>query len=211
MARRPLITDTVNLVGFRRRLLAAIWDGIIIGFFTFVLATLIGIVGLVVQMFNSSEEIPMDRIIILTGLVFGIIYYVGFWSSSGQTFGKSMLGIRVVGKDGKKLNVGKAILRYIGYLISGIVLSLGFLWVLFDGKRQGWHDKIAGTYVVEADDEWPATGEAKLVVADPEQRKWTWIVLWFLLALVAPGALFGSLFILGPIVSRVLRGMFGGG
>lgn len=210
MVRRPLITDDVKVIGFRRRLVAAIWDGIIIGFFTFVLATLIGIVGLVVAMFNPNEELPMDRIIIITGLVFGIIYYVGFWSSSGQSFGKSMTGIRVVGKDGKKLSVGRAILRYIGYLISGLILSLGFLWVLFDGRRQGWHDKIAGTYVVEADAEWPTKGDAKLVVADPEQRKWPWIILWFVLAVVAPGALFGSLVILGPIVSRVLRSFFGG-
>jgi uncharacterized RDD family membrane protein YckC len=38
--------------------------------------------------------------------------------------------------------------RYVGYIISTIPLCLGFLWVGFDSKKQGWHDKIAGTVVV---------------------------------------------------------------
>jgi hypothetical protein len=43
---------------------------------------------------------------------------------------------------------GIAFLRCVGYLISGPVLCLGFLWIAFDGKKQGWHDKIAATLVI---------------------------------------------------------------
>jgi uncharacterized RDD family membrane protein YckC len=46
--------------------------------------------------------------------------------------------------------MGKAVLRLIGYFISGIVIWVGFLWILFDANKQGRHDKIAGTYVVKA-------------------------------------------------------------
>ncbi len=57
------------------------------------------------------------------------------------------MGIMVVGADGAKISVGQAILRALGYTISSI-LMLGFINMIFDANRQGWHDKIAKTYVV---------------------------------------------------------------
>jgi len=44
----------------------------------------------------------------------------------------------------------RGLLRWAGMEISGVVLFLGYLWILIDKKKQGWHDKIAGTYVVKA-------------------------------------------------------------
>ena len=62
-----------------------------------------------------------------------------------------MMGLKVVrAADGGPVSFGTGIVRLIGYLISGIVLDLGFLWILVDGKRQGWHDKIANTVVIAA-------------------------------------------------------------
>jgi uncharacterized RDD family membrane protein YckC len=85
----------------------------------------------------------------LLGFVGGVGYYVYFWSSSGATPGKMMLGLRVVSAEtGEIIDVGTAILRYVGYIVSGIPLLLGFLWVLWDPNKQGWHDKIAKTRVV---------------------------------------------------------------
>lgn len=49
-----------------------------------------------------------------------------------------------------KLTTGQAILRYIGYYASTIPLLLGLVWVGFDARKQGWHDKIAGTLVIKA-------------------------------------------------------------
>ncbi len=71
----------------------------------------------------------------------------------GQSPGKIALGIKIVRKDGseRKIGIGLAILReWIGKIISIIFLLLGFLWILFDDKRQGWHDKLADTVVVRA-------------------------------------------------------------
>ncbi len=48
------------------------------------------------------------------------------------------------------MSFGKTVMRLIGYFVSSIVIWLGFLWILFDANKQGWHDKIAGTYVVKA-------------------------------------------------------------
>jgi uncharacterized RDD family membrane protein YckC len=58
-----------------------------------------------------------------------------------------MLGLRVVSVDGGPVTLWQAIRRVIGYLVS-YILYLGYLWVLIDNHRQGWHDKIANTYVI---------------------------------------------------------------
>ena len=50
------------------------------------------------------------------------------------------------------MGIGSTLVReIIGKLVSGIVILLGYVWILFDGKRQGWHDKIAGTVVVNVE------------------------------------------------------------
>jgi uncharacterized RDD family membrane protein YckC len=62
-----------------------------------------------------------------------------------------LLSLRVVdAKTGGSLSVGQSIARYLGYFVAGIPFGLGILWVGFDSKKQGWHDKIAGTVVVRS-------------------------------------------------------------
>ncbi len=143
---------TITVIGFGRRLMATLIDGILLAVFTFIVAFVIGFVGIFIQMFNPNEPLPLSQLIIVCGAVLSVIYYVGYWSKSGQTIGNTLLGIKVVSKDGSSLSGGKALLRYVGYIASGIVASLGFLWVAFDRRRQGWHDKITGTYVIRAED-----------------------------------------------------------
>ncbi len=68
----------------------------------------------------------------------------------GQSLGKMAVGIKIVKTDGTPVGLGTAFLREIlGKLVSAIVIYIGFIWLLFDDKRQGWHDKIASTYVVK--------------------------------------------------------------
>lgn len=69
---------------------------------------------------------------------------------NGQTVGSRITGIRLVMEDGSKLTYGKAILREVVSNISFIVLFLGFFWIGWDKKKQGWHDKIAQTLVIKA-------------------------------------------------------------
>jgi uncharacterized RDD family membrane protein YckC len=62
-----------------------------------------------------------------------------------------MLSLQVVdASSGEPLRVGQSILRYLGYFVSTIPLCLGLVWVAFDPRKQGWHDKIAGTVVVRS-------------------------------------------------------------
>ncbi|MBN1663187.1 MAG: RDD family protein [Deltaproteobacteria bacterium] len=81
-------------------------------------------------------------------LLISMAYYTYFHGTSGQTIGKMIFGLRVVQATGENMTFGIAFLRWVGYLISGLCFYLGFLWAAFDGKKQGWHDKIAATVVI---------------------------------------------------------------
>jgi uncharacterized RDD family membrane protein YckC len=75
--------------------------------------------------------------------------YVYFYLRRGQSFGKRFIGVRVVRIDGRPLDYQAALLRHIvGYPLSILFFGLGIVWVLWDGRRQGWHDKLAKTVVV---------------------------------------------------------------
>lgn len=73
-----------------------------------------------------------------------------FWVERQATPGKLALGIRIIDAEtGGTPPAGRLVLRYLGYLVSAIPLGLGYLWMLWDGRRQTWHDKIGGTLVVK--------------------------------------------------------------
>jgi uncharacterized RDD family membrane protein YckC len=87
----------------------------------------------------------------LGGLVLLItLFYYVLMTARGATIGKKVFGLKVVKADGTPPGFGRALLRQtIGYFVSSF-FWLGFIWIAFDPQRQGWHDKIAGTYVVRA-------------------------------------------------------------
>lgn len=151
-------TTDMQYAGFGRRLLAYGVDFLILYFFGNVIQTLMG-VNLLSEILKVTSLEQMQQIssnysyLNLISLLFGVFYFVYFWSkNNGQTPGKKMMAIKVVKSDGSDLTVGNAIIRYVGYFISSMVLCLGFFWIMFDKKKQGWHDKIAGTVVVKTQD-----------------------------------------------------------
>lgn len=198
--------QTITVIGFGRRLIAALIDGLLVGFLTFVLTVCIGFVALLFDIYVRGESFPFDKLIILCGAIFSIAYYIGYWTKSGQTLGKTMTGIKIVSTDGAPISAGKAVLRYIGYIVSGIILSLGFLWVAFDRKRQGWHDKIANTYVVYVDDNFSGADAVKFVPSDPE-RNWIWLIIWIILVIVTPVGFGSGVWILGPVINQSISNM----
>ena len=210
------VGQTIPVIGFGRRLVASLIDMLVVGFLTFVLVVALSFAILLIDIFTAykypDREFPVDTMTLWLGLIVSAVYFVGYWAKSGQTFGKTVMGIRIVSTDGTPLSWGKAFLRYIGYIVSGIVLSLGFLWLAFDGKRQGWHDKIAGTYVLMGDEDRFTGKDTQELVPTDRGKGWIWLVLWFVVALVMPTALFGSLLILGPairtVVSNILNNLF---
>ena len=78
-----------------------------------------------------------------------ITYYVGFLTWRGQTPGKMIVGIKVIRTDKNPLTLRDSVVRYCGYLVSLFSFCAGFIIIAFDKKKQGFHDKIADTYVVK--------------------------------------------------------------
>jgi len=78
-----------------------------------------------------------------------IAYFTYFHGRTGQTLGKMCCGLKVVNTHGEVISYRRALLRWAGYILSSLILYLGFLWVAIDRNRQGWHDKVASTYVIK--------------------------------------------------------------
>ena len=86
------------------------------------------------------------------GLLLLIVYVVAAFVLCwrGTTPGKKVFALRVIKESGGECHLSSMLVREIvGKTISGAVFLLGFLWILFDRERQGWHDKLANTYVVQ--------------------------------------------------------------
>lgn len=199
---------TVTVMGFGRRLAANLIDMMFVWVFGLLLGTAVGVAGLLVGMFTPDRPMALNLLIVASGLIFSVVYYIGSWAKTGQTIGKMTIGVKVVGADGNPPSWGAATLRYIGYIVNMIVFSIGFLWIVFDGKRQGWHDKLAGTYVVYVDDQFDSVDDVQLAPAESE-RRWVWVLLWLLLAISVPGSLVG-VWSMGPYVGQALTTFFSG-
>jgi uncharacterized RDD family membrane protein YckC len=81
----------------------------------------------------------------------GGIYFVLFWSGAGQTPGMRLLRLRLRGPGGAPPSTGRALVRAIGTVIAIVPLFAGYLPVLFDDRRRGLPDFLAGTVVVYED------------------------------------------------------------
>lgn len=85
----------------------------------------------------------------LIGWVLPAVVVLLFWMFKQATPGKMAVGALIVdARSGEPASTGQLIGRYLGYFISLLVFGLGFVWVAFDSRKQGWHDKLAGTVVV---------------------------------------------------------------
>ena len=111
---------------------------------------------------EGSGQLVSTETVIAVFTLSTIIYYVFFWTMIGQTVGMILLGLRVVTLEGRRLTVWRAIIRFIGYIIAALPFFLGFAWILVDNRRQGWHDKIAGTYVAYV---WAAKPDERFLVS----------------------------------------------
>ena len=130
----------LELAGFGQRLLAQVID-------LFWLLPLSFLLGAVATFVNQG---PMSLGGELMGNLIGALVILLFWAERQATPGKLVLGLRIVDAEtGGMPELRSLVMRYIGYLVSALPLGLGYLWVLWDPRRQGWHDKMARTLVVQ--------------------------------------------------------------
>jgi uncharacterized RDD family membrane protein YckC len=129
---------TARHAGFWVRVLAQLID-----------AALLALVGGVVTELGMHPH-ALDPTTDGLGALLSLLYFSVFWSwlGGGRTVGMRFLGLRVVGTDGQLIGYGAALIRWLGLVVSVSVLFLGVIWVAFDPQKQGWHDKLARTYVV---------------------------------------------------------------
>ena len=130
--------------GFWLRLFACLIDALLYFLFTLTALVLIfgwGNIATSVWTFGPTEE--------TIKYVFPAVLTVSLWRRYKATPGKLALRMVIVdAKTGAAPSLGQCIVRYLGYIPATLPLCLGLLWVAVDKRKQGWHDKLAGTVVV---------------------------------------------------------------
>lgn len=133
--------------GFWRRYVAAVIDGIIVGVVTSPFGMTFN--QTVTNGTSTTSESSSNSIV---PFIISFAYIIFFLvKQNGQTIGKKIMGLRVVKEDGQPVDLATAVTRYFSYLLSAAVLCLGLISAAFNPKKQGWHDKIANTYVIKTD------------------------------------------------------------
>lgn len=147
----PPRPDAGQVVGFGPRLGAYLIDAVILFIVTFVLMFPLGLIGALI----GSKIGIIGALFGLTGWVLGLAVSIGYllvpWAQVGVTPGKRLLGLKVVNGDGTEpLGYGKAAMRMVGYMASGLLFCAGFIMIAFTRDNRGLHDMIADTKVVRS-------------------------------------------------------------
>lgn len=150
---KPSTWDRALRGGYWLRWMAFAVDHLIL---LLLLATFVVLAFLTLAMETpGGREIPLLRqirivlpAILPLGVVLHLAYFTFFHGSWGQTIGKMIFGLRVVGTDGQPLTFLRALARTVGYLLSAAPFFLGFFWVGLTSSKRSWHDLLADTMVV---------------------------------------------------------------
>jgi uncharacterized RDD family membrane protein YckC len=147
-----------HYAGFVSRFIAFSIDLVLIALIGLLVSTF---TGMIIDFFHLDANLAsilgnvrnsMEALILWFGAIFttffGMAYFLFFWVVAGFSPGMGLLGLRLVRVNGEHVPLGRAVLRFVGYWISALFLFIGFLWILFDRRHQGWHDKLSGTVVI---------------------------------------------------------------
>jgi uncharacterized RDD family membrane protein YckC len=138
--------------GFFRRSFAFLFDLLAIVLLA-ALMCLLSYIGYKVGLSGHGRSItwhnavPLFFFVTWASIILATLYFVVFHGSEGKTIGKWLLGLRVVGPEGSAITYGRAFLRWLVMVILA-PLGLGFLWILWSSEKRGWHDYLAGTWVI---------------------------------------------------------------
>ena len=131
--------------GFWIRVVASLIDTVLILLLTWPILTLI--YGKAYWLSESFIQGTWDFVF---SYIIPAVIVILFWIYKSATPGKMILGLRVISLgENRALSVGQSIGRYCGYYVSMIPLLIGIIWVAFDKRKQGWHDKLSNTAVVK--------------------------------------------------------------
>jgi uncharacterized RDD family membrane protein YckC len=140
----------VEYIGLVTRVIAFAFDAAVIQLVAIAVA---GTFALILSVISVPDEV--DTVLVVIGGVAYVLwlmgYFVAFWSSTGQTPGNRVFHIRVCrADDGAALSPGRSVVRLAALVLAALPLFAGFVPILFDERRRGLQDMLAGTVVVLA-------------------------------------------------------------
>ncbi len=169
---RPQRTEPTDRAGVLTRALAFGLDVLIVnlGF-----SGLAAIAALVVSAFTGGNGVSEIALVFGTTawLVLGGSYLVAFWSLAGQTLGMRFLGIRLA-VAGQGLPARRSIRRLVGLGLGALTFGIGYLGIIFDSRRRGWQDRMAGVdvlYEPRASAPWSVDAMGTDAVGAPDATK----------------------------------------
>jgi uncharacterized RDD family membrane protein YckC len=134
--------------GFWRRVGAALIDGLILTVPNSIVQAAAGSGGITAGL-GYGYSAGASAAVSLVNTVIGVAYYAFLEGTRGQTLGKMALGIKVIDADTSGfIGIPRGIGRYFARILSAIALGLGYLWMLWDPRKQCWHDKLVRSVVV---------------------------------------------------------------
>ncbi|KLN65943.1 MULTISPECIES: RDD family protein [Vibrio] len=138
------VGDRYQYAGFWSRVGAAVIDTVILCMLTYPI--LVAVYGW--AYFDSDAVIQGGTDFVLSWL-FPLIAVLSFWVYRQATPGKMAIRAKIVDANtGDKPSLRQYLIRYLGYIVATLPLGLGILWVAWDKRKQGWHDKLANTVVI---------------------------------------------------------------
>ena len=148
-----IINEHTRYAGFWRRLAATLIDSLLLSILMgLLLYAVYGGEYFAREIEGGALFAPAGAADVFINHILPLILAVVFWVKWMGTPGKLLLGCRVVdATTGNALTIGQSVGRYFAYLVSIIPLCLGFLWIAWDKRKQGFHDKLANTVVVIED------------------------------------------------------------
>lgn len=96
-------------------------------------------------LFDENAQFGAADAIAWTWFLWNLTYLVG---RTGQSWGRKLIGLRVVGAEGLPIGFWRALGRNVFAGLISAIFYLGFLWVIWDDKKQAWHDKVFRTFVI---------------------------------------------------------------
>ena len=137
--------NNIVYAGFWLRFCATVIDNILIILLTCIPVSMI--YGF--DNYKNNDSFYLGPWHFLIEFVIPVMLVIWLWVRFSATPGKMLLRLKVVDiKTLQPISFRQAIIRYFGYVPSILCLLLGILWVAFDNRKQGWHDKLASTAVI---------------------------------------------------------------
>ncbi|MBV8942681.1 MAG: RDD family protein [Solirubrobacterales bacterium] len=145
----PSPIDELRYIGLITRGIAFVIDAALISLVVFLVGAAVALIG---SLFHFPHQLK-DILAVIGGVAYVLWaagYFIGFWSTTGQTPGDRVMHIRVVTEGGERIKPRRGIVRCVGLILATLPLFIGYLPILVDRRRRGFADWLAGTVVVDA-------------------------------------------------------------